>query len=1156
VHARLFGVALPDLKLGRFTLLRRVGAGGMGVVYAARDDQLEREVALKLLHPQLGGREATTRLLREARAMARLSHPNVVQLYDVGEHDGRVFVTMEFIVGQTLRAWQNQAPRGWREIIDMYIQAGKGVAAAHRAGLVHRDFKPENAFVGDDDGRLRVLDFGLASPIVAGGSAGNSPADRVSRPEDSVFDGREGGGDRLTVTGMHLGTPGYAAPELRGGVPATPRADQFSFCVALYEALHGYRPGAEQNGQASGREVPPWINAVLARGYDPVAQRRWSSMAELLGHLGHNPARTSWRRLALVGGVALILGLVALVWVERGRGRTQREALIQAQSAELERADAQTRAADAEARREAGRAQSSRLATLAQSRGVDDPVLGLLLASEAAMANVRVSGSPLPEGEQVLRDALAGIRSRPLLADGTALVDVAVGPLGSRVVTAGRDGSLRVWELAGGEAVAHRLGASNPSRTRVTGLALSSQQQVAAGFADGGLALWNLSKQTQEDAIPLAPSARLELADDSHANGQPSTEKTPLLDLTFFVGYAGRSRLVARSGTQAVLLNLPVGTGPEVVRLPGHTGRVRGVRPGPDGRLVATWASDGVRLWRVEQGTLSRHIKMGKGTRFPGPQNLDIRSDASQLLVAGVDGSTRIWPLAGGRPQVLATSSTGLRLARFTSGGLLAVTVSEDQRVRTWELNPRGGHPLPPAGLDFLAAAIGRLAFTPHNDMVVGTPPGGAAYLWSLAEPGAPSLLRGHAGTVVKAAFDAQGKVLATASTDGSARLWYWDTQTDVLRGHPLSVTQVNFIGNGTQVLSAGMDGTARVWSPGEIGARRSVVLAGHREGATVLARAHRDGRIVTASVDGTFATWTPEGEVLGAMEHLAGEPTDLALGPGGLQAIGTREGVVDLRRLDARGQVQGNWSLNADASVTRVAFAAHGKTLLAASETGSVQTWSLADTQPVPGPSFTGHRSSIYDVAVAPDGASFATASEDQDVRTWSLDHPQSEAVFHGHEGSVWSVVFDHTGERLLTASSDTTARLWHVDAPGEPSHVLRGHTATVWNAAFSPDGTRVVTSSADGTARLWNLGSGTVVVLPHDGTAPPGEPHQDVTAAVFNPSGTKVATAAADGVVRVFAVQLAPLIDDACARAGRRLTSEEWELDLGSRPYAPVCP
>ncbi|MEZ4428041.1 MAG: serine/threonine-protein kinase [Nannocystaceae bacterium] len=237
VHARLFGASpTPPPRMGRFAVLRRLGAGGMGVVYEARDAQLDRRVALKLLQrlDDPGG-EGTARLLREAQALARLSHPNVVQVHDVGEHEGRVFLTMEFVAGPTLRAWQAAARRGWRAIVDMYIQAGEGLAAAHDAGLVHRDFKPENVLVAAD-GRPRVLDFGLAS--LAGAASSAAPADAPITARVA---------DRFTRTGARLGTPGYAAPELRGG-DVTPRADQYSFCVSLYEALHvapRARPGSE-----------------------------------------------------------------------------------------------------------------------------------------------------------------------------------------------------------------------------------------------------------------------------------------------------------------------------------------------------------------------------------------------------------------------------------------------------------------------------------------------------------------------------------------------------------------------------------------------------------------------------------------------------------------------------------------------------------------------------------------------------------------------------------------------------------------------------------------------------------------------------------------------------------------------------------------------
>jgi serine/threonine protein kinase len=158
-------------KIGRFTLLTRLGVGAMGVVYSAYDPELDRRIAVKLLRAPEGGHaaRAQARLLREAQAMARLNHPNVVVVHDVGTHERDVFVAMEFIRGHTLQAWQLLRPRKWSEIVEVYVQAGRGLAAAHAVGLVHRDFKASNAMVGDD-GRVRVLDFGLCHAELSGDS--------------------------------------------------------------------------------------------------------------------------------------------------------------------------------------------------------------------------------------------------------------------------------------------------------------------------------------------------------------------------------------------------------------------------------------------------------------------------------------------------------------------------------------------------------------------------------------------------------------------------------------------------------------------------------------------------------------------------------------------------------------------------------------------------------------------------------------------------------------------------------------------------------------------------------------------------------------------------------------------------------------------------
>jgi predicted Ser/Thr protein kinase len=274
---------LAARAIGRFAVLRKIGEGGMGVVYAAFDERLARRVAIKLLHGV-----DHTRLLREAQALARLSHPHVVQVYEVGEALGRIFVAMEYIEGPTLAAWRTAEPRDAAAILAVYLQAGAGLEAAHAGGLVHRDFKPGNVIVGDD-GRARVLDFGLA------------------RAGDSMTDGiRPIGAARmlaltspLTHTGTLLGTPAYMSPEQHAAQPLDARSDQFSFCAALYEALYDERPYAGETlpeltkNLFAGRmrpprprpDVPPIVHAAILRGLAADPDRRWPGMFELLREL-------------------------------------------------------------------------------------------------------------------------------------------------------------------------------------------------------------------------------------------------------------------------------------------------------------------------------------------------------------------------------------------------------------------------------------------------------------------------------------------------------------------------------------------------------------------------------------------------------------------------------------------------------------------------------------------------------------------------------------------------------------------------------------------------------------------------------------------------------------------------------------------------------
>jgi serine/threonine protein kinase len=223
--------------IGRFVMLELLGSGGMGEVFLCYDPELDRRVAVKLLRPIRGGRagEAPARLLREARAIARLSHPNVVTVHDVALWEGRVFLAMEYVAGPTLTAWARDHVGETAEIVAVYRRAGEGLAAAHRAGLVHRDFKPDNVLVAEG-GRPRVLDFGIARADESADDVPVLSSSSALAVIDPAID--------LTSTGMLLGTPAYMAPEQLSGLPVDARTDQFSFCVALWEALHGQRPFA------------------------------------------------------------------------------------------------------------------------------------------------------------------------------------------------------------------------------------------------------------------------------------------------------------------------------------------------------------------------------------------------------------------------------------------------------------------------------------------------------------------------------------------------------------------------------------------------------------------------------------------------------------------------------------------------------------------------------------------------------------------------------------------------------------------------------------------------------------------------------------------------------------------------------------------------
>lgn len=329
VAAKLFGGEAAPVRIGPYTVLRRLGAGGMGVVYAAFDDGLDRKIAVKVMHGRAVQKVHEDRLRREAQALAQLSHPNVVAVYEVGSFRGQVYLAMEFLPGDTLAKLKRDPAAPLKEQLDPWIQAAKGLWAAHQAGITHRDFKPANAMCLPD-GRVKVFDFGLALRSDASVESTRKDAD-ISQSSTQSPDWRTSGTTHRdessshpqtkTMTGALVGTPAYMSPEQHQGRRPDERSDQFSYCVALWEYLTGYLPfpGSNRSELLSSMQsgalasvprgaMPGWLRAILVRGLALNPEDRFRSIESLLAELERGLGRRRRNRWAAAALLPVAMG--------------------------------------------------------------------------------------------------------------------------------------------------------------------------------------------------------------------------------------------------------------------------------------------------------------------------------------------------------------------------------------------------------------------------------------------------------------------------------------------------------------------------------------------------------------------------------------------------------------------------------------------------------------------------------------------------------------------------------------------------------------------------------------------------------------------------------------------------------------------------------
>ncbi|MEM6295475.1 MAG: serine/threonine-protein kinase, partial [Myxococcota bacterium] len=629
VRAKLFGTSRADEAptIGRYAILKVLGEGGMGTVYACFDDKLDRRLALKLLKgPESDA--ARKRMLREAQAMAKLSHPNVVPVFEVGEHNGQLFVAMEYVKGMTLARWQSEEDRDWREVLEKYLQAGRGLAAAHAEGLVHRDFKPHNAVVGTD-GRVRVLDFGLAAKQ---GEKDITAVHSTIMPKakDAALD------TPLTETGTVMGTPAYMPPEqfMSGTVDA--RSDQFSFCVALWEGLYGVRPFegksatelftkiAQGKIAAPGRtEVPTAIRDALLRGLKSEADERWPDLRTLLATL-EDTAGAARRRAVRLGAVVAGLLVLVLGYVIVGEldARERRAAEADALAADAAVAAAEANTIAEEKTEVAARAErETDLARVGQRNAL------LVAAARVLEDSPSEAAALLREAEGVDPASTFGWaqtvgktrwRERPLQAvlegHGDRIASVNFSPDGTRIVTPSQDKTARVWNADGGG----------------TTLVLEGHGGTvfSASFSPGGTHIVTAS-------------------------------------------YDGTARVWNADG------------GGTPVVLEGHGAEVVSASFSPDGTRIVTGSFDKTaRVWNAHGGGTPVVLK-GHGAEV---FSASFSPDGTRIVTASLDRTARVWNADGsGAPTVLEGHGDQVYSARFRPDVNRIGTASQDMRARVWK---------------------------------------------------------------------------------------------------------------------------------------------------------------------------------------------------------------------------------------------------------------------------------------------------------------------------------------------------------------------------------------------------------------------------------------------------------------------------------------